>query len=64
VLGIITLRHNSLCGLLATELGKLRGAGVTADARLTVLANWAEEQVRSCLCVLFNSVLSCNGLVM
>ncbi|WIA44426.1 hypothetical protein OEZ86_007187 [Tetradesmus obliquus] len=45
VLGIITLRHNSLCGLLATELGKLRGAGVTADARLTVLANWAEEQL-------------------
>jgi hypothetical protein len=59
VLGIITLRHNSLCGLLATELGKLRGAGVTADARLTVLANWAEEQVCYFVCYLVISVVIC-----
>jgi len=49
VLGIIILRHNELCGLLVTELSKLKGGLATADARMTVLAKWIEDQVgRGC----------------
>jgi hypothetical protein len=40
--------------MLATELGKLRGPGATAGARLTVLANWAEEQVCYVVCLLYH----------
>jgi len=45
VLGIILRRHDSLCGLLVGELSKLKGHAATADAQLTVLANWIEDQV-------------------
>lgn len=41
-----TKSHNDLCGMLTAELSKLNGSASTADARLTVLANWMEEQVR------------------
>ena len=46
MLGIILRRHDLLCGLLVGELSKLKGAAATADAQLTVLANWVEDQVR------------------
>jgi hypothetical protein len=43
---INTLRHNPLCGVLASELSNLKGQAATPDAQLTVLAQWMEEQVR------------------
>lgn len=46
VLGIIMRRHDALCGLLVGELSKIKGHAATADAQLTVLANWIEDQVR------------------
>lgn len=45
VLAVATNPHNDLCGMLTAELSKLKGSAATADARLTVLANWMEEQV-------------------
>jgi hypothetical protein len=39
-------RHDALCGLLVGELSKIKGHAATADAQLTVLANWIEDQVR------------------
>lgn len=45
MLGIILRRHDLLCGLLVGELSKLKGHAATADAQLTVLANWVEDQV-------------------
>lgn len=45
VLGIILRRHDLLCGLLVDEMQKLKGPAATADAQLTVLANWIEDQV-------------------
>lgn len=45
VLGIILRRHDNLCGLLVGELSKLKSPAATADAQLTVLANWIEDQV-------------------
>jgi hypothetical protein len=45
VLGIIMRRHDALCGLLVSELSKIRSHATAADAQLTVLANWVEEQV-------------------
>jgi hypothetical protein len=46
VLGIIMRRHDALCGLLVGELSSIKGHAATADAQLTVLANWIEDQVR------------------
>ena len=45
VLGIIMRRHDELCGLLVGELSKIKGNASTADAQLTVLANWVDDQV-------------------
>jgi hypothetical protein len=44
-LGIIMRRHDELCGLLVGELSKIKGNASTADAQLTVLANWVDDQV-------------------
>eukprot|EP00775_Hariotina_reticulata_P007561 gene7561-7768_t len=46
ILGIVILRHNELCGVLVTELSKLKGGLATADARMTVLAKWIEDQLQ------------------
>lgn len=45
VLGIIMRQHGGLCGLLVGELSKIKGPAATADAQLTVLANWIEDQL-------------------
>lgn len=56
VLAVATKSHNDLCGVLTAELSKLKGSSSTADARLTTLANWMEEQV--CLGTLTKHLLS------
>jgi hypothetical protein len=59
VLGIIMRRHDALCGLLVSELSKIRSHATAADAQLTVLANWVEEQVGLGVRVLVCGQCSC-----